>query len=244
MLGKVFWAGALAAIAGLDAPASRSACTPSSGKEFVRRERRSSVEARPSTRSGTCSSATSPTARSRARRARTSTGARRWIESLGRREDRAEMVAHHYSRRSSLRGDAGGTSTSSPRRGQRSREAGDRAVSARRLRRGRALLPRGGSIFSPEDEPERAGCSSSASDSPTSPPANEEQDRRSRQTHIRALLDVGDRSRAAEVDSGLLAEACMDERTTATASFPEHLRARRRSSSGTSRRRRPKARVA
>ena len=63
----------------------------------MRRERRRRSPTRASTSSGTCSSVTSRTARSRARaRAEKHRLRGGWIESLGRLEDHAEMLAHHY----------------------------------------------------------------------------------------------------------------------------------------------------
>ena len=78
---------------------SSSRCTSSSRKELVRPARRARWRARPSTRSGTCSSATSPTARSRGPPARASIGPRRRGSSAkaGERvEDLADVLAYHY----------------------------------------------------------------------------------------------------------------------------------------------------
>ena len=104
MIGKVFWTGAVAALGGARA-AVVSAAEPSLAelvhalerKQFIRRERASSVEARPSTRSRTCCCAMSPTGRSRVPAGPGKhTAAAGWIESLGRPDDHAEMLAHHY----------------------------------------------------------------------------------------------------------------------------------------------------
>ena len=104
VLGKTFWIGAL------QAEDAETRLRSLQRKEFVRRERRSSVAGETSSPSRTCSSATSPMRRSRARSARTSTCARhRWIESLAgdRAEDLAEQLAHHYVAALELRRAAG-----------------------------------------------------------------------------------------------------------------------------------------
>ena len=77
-----------------------SCCGRSSARTSSRRERRSAVARRhASTRSSTCCCATSPTGRSRGGRAREKhRHAARWIEALGRPEDHAELLAHHYAR--------------------------------------------------------------------------------------------------------------------------------------------------
>jgi class 3 adenylate cyclase len=85
VLGKVFWAGALAEMAGREAGEIELALHELSRKELVRRARTSSMEGRASTASGTCSCARSATHRSRARQGPTATVRR----PLGSRERRA-----------------------------------------------------------------------------------------------------------------------------------------------------------
>jgi class 3 adenylate cyclase/tetratricopeptide (TPR) repeat protein len=93
VLGKVFWAGALRR----DPAALRGALHSLERKEFVRRERRSSVEedeeyAFRHLLVRDVAYGQIP----RADRAEKHRLAAEWIESLGRPEDHAEMLAHHY----------------------------------------------------------------------------------------------------------------------------------------------------
>ncbi len=69
VIGKVFWAGGVAAMGERDPQAVTGMLRELSRKELVRPARQSSMEGRPSTRSGTSSPATSPTTSSRAPRA-------------------------------------------------------------------------------------------------------------------------------------------------------------------------------
>ena len=92
-MGKVFWSGALSAsTARLGSGCTRSSARSSSGASDARRS-----PARTSSPFATCSFATSRTGRSRARD-RAAKHARRggWIEALGRPQDHAELLAHHY----------------------------------------------------------------------------------------------------------------------------------------------------
>ncbi len=76
---------------------SRSGCTRSSARSSCGASAGAPSPARTSTSSATRSFATSPTSRSRAAaRADKHRAAAEWIESLGRPEDHAEMLAHHY----------------------------------------------------------------------------------------------------------------------------------------------------
>ena len=143
VVGKVFWLGAVGAIGGVDrraggdGAASRSSARSSSSGRGARRSR-----ARPSTRSGTCSCATSPTARSRARPGRSKhRRAAEWLEALGRPDDHAEMLAHHYSTALEYARAAG-------HRGRRARSAGTaRASRGRRPSIGAGGLARGCSFL-------------------------------------------------------------------------------------------------
>ena len=75
----------------------RSGCTRSSGRSSFAASGDRRCPARPSTRFAICSSATSPTARSRAPRVRTSIGGRRSGSTRSARQtDHAELLAHHY----------------------------------------------------------------------------------------------------------------------------------------------------
>ena len=98
VLGKVFWLGAAAEIAAVDRPAAEEALHRLERKEFVRRERRPSVAGESEyafrhllVRDVAYSQIP------RARRAEKHRLAGEWIERLGRPEDHAEMLAHHYS---------------------------------------------------------------------------------------------------------------------------------------------------
>ena len=130
VVGKVFWLGSVAAIADISAPGRpRSGSTRSSARSSCAATAVPRWPGRRSTRCATCSCATSPTARSRARDAPTCTSGRpQWIESLGedRAEDRAEMLAHHYLAALELTRAAGGDT---------SLDRGARAAGAARGRR-------------------------------------------------------------------------------------------------------------
>jgi class 3 adenylate cyclase/tetratricopeptide (TPR) repeat protein len=97
VLGKVFWAGALTAIGGEERFAVEERLHGLERKEFVRRERRSSVEGE--TQHAFLHLLVRDVAYGqipRAQRAEKHRLAARWIESLGRPEDNAEMLAYHY----------------------------------------------------------------------------------------------------------------------------------------------------
>jgi class 3 adenylate cyclase/tetratricopeptide (TPR) repeat protein len=97
VLGKVFWSGGAAALAGLDAAALEQALHSLERKGLVRRERRSAV-------SGEDEFAfrhvlvrdVAYGQIPRTDRVQKHVRAARWIEGLGRAEDHAELVAHHY----------------------------------------------------------------------------------------------------------------------------------------------------
>ena len=131
VVGKVFWSGTLSAIGELDRFELEDRLHGLERREFVVRARRAPSPTRRSTRSATCSSATSPTTRSRAPAGPRSTRrAARWIESLARREDHAEMLAHHYLQALEL-ARASGQPVESLETAARYalRDAGDRALS-------------------------------------------------------------------------------------------------------------------
>jgi class 3 adenylate cyclase len=97
VLGKVFWSGGAAALAGLDASALEQALHSLERKGLVRRERRSAV-------SGEDEFAfrhvlvrdVAYGQIPRVDRGQKHVRAAQWIEGLGRAEDHAELVAHHY----------------------------------------------------------------------------------------------------------------------------------------------------
>jgi class 3 adenylate cyclase/tetratricopeptide (TPR) repeat protein len=99
VVGQEFWAGAVAAIEGSDPAEVEEVLRGLGRKEFVHRARHSSVEG--DTEFGFRHVLVRDVAYGqipRAARARTHQAVARWIESLGRPEDHAELVAHHYLR--------------------------------------------------------------------------------------------------------------------------------------------------
>ena len=97
VLGKVFWAGSLATVTGSERPTVEQQLRSLGRKEFVRRERHSSVE-------GELEYAFNHVLVRdvaygqipRSERADKHRRAADWIESLGRTDDQAELLAHHY----------------------------------------------------------------------------------------------------------------------------------------------------
>jgi class 3 adenylate cyclase len=97
VLGKVFWAGSLATVTGSEREMVEQQLRSLGRKEFVRRERHSSVE-------GELEYAFNHVLVRdvaygqipRAERAGRHRRAAEWIESLGRADDQAELLAHHY----------------------------------------------------------------------------------------------------------------------------------------------------
>ena len=97
VMGKVFWLGALTAIGGVDRRAAETSLHALERKEFVRRARRSSVADEAEfaflhVLVRDVGYGQIP----RAERAEKHRLAAEWIEALGRAEDHAEMLAHHY----------------------------------------------------------------------------------------------------------------------------------------------------
>jgi class 3 adenylate cyclase/tetratricopeptide (TPR) repeat protein len=97
VIGKRFWAGALAALDGHDPAALATSLHELERKEFVRREQSSSIDEDSEyafrhllVRDVTYGQIPRPD------RAEKHLAAARWIERLGRRDDHAEMLAHHY----------------------------------------------------------------------------------------------------------------------------------------------------
>jgi class 3 adenylate cyclase/tetratricopeptide (TPR) repeat protein len=131
VIGKVFWLGAAGGIGGLERSAGEMCLHRLERKEFVRRERRSSVAAESEyafrhllVRDVAYSQIP------RAQRAEKHRLAAEWLEGLGRPEDHAELLAHHYSSALELARAAGAdTSALSERARIALREAGDRADS-------------------------------------------------------------------------------------------------------------------
>ncbi len=157
VVGKVFWLGAVAAIAGLPRHEAEELLHGLERKELVRRDRRPSVEGE------TEYSVRHVLVRDvaygqipRAVRADLHLGAAAWIVSLGddRAEDRAEMLAHHYVSALELTRAAGGDTTpvETPAR-IALREAGRRAYGLSALESSAAFYSRALELW-PEDDAE------------------------------------------------------------------------------------------
>ncbi len=128
--GKVFWLGAACAVGGISRSQGEERLHALERKEFVRRERRSSVSQEEEyafrhllVRDVAYGQIP------RAARAERHERAAEWIESLGRPEDHSEMLAHHYLEALRLRRATGAAETPELVAGARlaARDAGDRA---------------------------------------------------------------------------------------------------------------------
>jgi class 3 adenylate cyclase/tetratricopeptide (TPR) repeat protein len=129
VVGKVFWLGALEQIGPRDEPEAELLLHRLERKEFVRRERRSSVgEESQYVFSHLLVGDVAYSQIPRAARSEKHRRAADWIESLGRSEDHAEMLAHHYLTALELDRAAGlETDELADRARFRLREAGNRA---------------------------------------------------------------------------------------------------------------------
>jgi tetratricopeptide (TPR) repeat protein len=154
VVGKVFWLGAAAEIGGVDPDAAEDALHRLERKEFVRRERRPSVAGENEyafrhllVRDVAYSQIP------RARRAEKHRLAGEWIERLGRPEDHAEMLAHHYSNALELARAAGADTTAFEEPARRAlQEAGDRAYTLSAYQTARTFYAATLEAW-PEDEP-------------------------------------------------------------------------------------------
>jgi class 3 adenylate cyclase/tetratricopeptide (TPR) repeat protein len=157
VLGKVFWTSALAALGASDSGPLDDVLRSLERKEFVRRERRSTVEAEQ--QYAFLHGLIRDVAYGqlpRSDRVEKHRLAAEWIEALGRAEDHAELVAHHYGAALELARAAGiETSVLEERTRRASIGAGDRAM---RL----LALPAASRFYAtalelwPTDDPERA----------------------------------------------------------------------------------------
>jgi class 3 adenylate cyclase/tetratricopeptide (TPR) repeat protein len=158
VLGKTFWEGELAHVAGSSPTALVERLHALERKEFIRRERRSSVAAETAfVFRHVLVRDVAYTQMPRARRAEKHRRAAEWIEALAgdRREDLADMVAHHYSSALELARSAGQDAKELAQRARLAlRDAGDRAARlsafAEAVRFYREALE-----LWPEDDPER-----------------------------------------------------------------------------------------
>ena len=131
VLGKVFWLGAACAIGGIDRDEGEARLHALERKEFVRRERRSSVggEAEYAFRHLLVRDVAYGQI-PRGARAERHERAAAWLEALGRPEDHAEMLVHHYLEAIALRRAAGDEAPPelAGRARLAARDAGDRAL--------------------------------------------------------------------------------------------------------------------
>ena len=131
VLGKVFWLGAPARSAGSSAAKARSACTRSSARSSCGASgaRRSADEDEYAFRHVLVRDVAYGQI-PRGARAERHERAAAWIEALGRPEDHAEMLAHHYLEALELRRAAGADASAelAARARSAARDAGDRAL--------------------------------------------------------------------------------------------------------------------
>jgi DNA-binding SARP family transcriptional activator len=131
VVGETAWAGAIAAVGGRLRAAVDELARPLERKEYLRRRRRTSIEgemeyAFPHVLVRDVAYEQIP----RAERAAKHELAAEWIESLGRREDHAELLTHHYLRALDLARAAGNDTDRLEVRARRAAvDAGDRAAS-------------------------------------------------------------------------------------------------------------------
>ena len=204
VLGKVFWLGAASELGDVERRLAEERLHVLERKEFLRRERRSSVagEVEYAFRHLLVRDVTYGQI-PRAVRADKHRVAARWIESLGRPEDHAETVAHHYLRALELSRAAGASIDDISDAARRAlREAGERASSLNSHAAAARFYEQALALGFPDDA-DRASV----------------QFRRARSLHLAGdaerevaledaratLLAVGDSEHAAETDS-LLAE--------------------------------------
>jgi class 3 adenylate cyclase len=157
VVGKVFWLGSVAAIAGTSAWEAEERLHALERKELVRRDRRASMAGE--TEYAVRHVLVRDVAYGqipRARRADLHTRAARWIESVGqdRSEDRAEMLAHHYVAALELtRATGGDTASLEASARQALREAGTRAYALSALESSAGFYARALELW-PKDDPD------------------------------------------------------------------------------------------
>jgi len=135
VLGKTFWSGGLAQLSDADAGELSRSLHALERKQFVRRERQSTVA--DETEHAFRHLLVRDVAYGqipRAERAEKHRRAALWIESLGRSEDQAEMLAHHYLQALELARAAGGDEADLAQNARLAlRDAGDRALALNAL---------------------------------------------------------------------------------------------------------------
>jgi predicted ATPase/class 3 adenylate cyclase len=206
VLGKVFWHGALLALDGIDDEDANASLRALERKEFVQRTRRSAVEGHPEyafqhvlLRDGAYAQIP------RAVRAEKHERAARWIESLGRPEDHAELLAHHYVVALELAAAAGRASDALTERARRSLvDAGDRAAAVTAFASAASHYERALELI-PADDPERPFVLFALAEE-LHMIGDERRSDLLEQARA-ALLGAGDRDRAAETEAMLAAAA-------------------------------------
>ena len=194
VLGKVFWLGAVTQLGSVDRGRAEELLHDLARKQFVQRERRSSLEG--DTQHAFMHTLVRDVAYGqipRADRAEKHRRAAAWIESLGRPEDYAELRAHHYV--SALETLPTGTDTADLGRSARLalRDAGDRAASLNAFDAAVRDYERALELW-PEDDPERPRLLLSFAEQRFSAEIWDERDGAIARD---ALLAVGDESGAA-----------------------------------------------
>ncbi len=156
VLGKTFWSGGLATVSGLDRRSVEERLHGLERREFVRRERRSTVA--DETQYAFLHVVARDVAYAqlpRAARADRHRRAAEWIESLGRPEDQAETLAHHYLEALELAQAAGlDTLTLVEPARLALRDAGDRAAALYAVEAAERFYDAALRLW-PEDDPER-----------------------------------------------------------------------------------------
>ncbi len=156
VIGKLFWTGALEAVSSIDQREAEQLLHALERKEFVYRQRRSSVAGE--TEHAFAHLLVQDVAYSqipRAARADRHRLAAGWIESLGRTEDRAELLAHHYLAALEL-SDAAGIDTAAIEKPARTAltEAGERSVALNSFTAAARFYLAALDLFA-DDDPER-----------------------------------------------------------------------------------------
>jgi class 3 adenylate cyclase/tetratricopeptide (TPR) repeat protein len=197
VLGKVFWVAAVAQLSGAAVRRTEELLHGLARKQFVQRERRSSMES--DTQYAFAHALVRDVAYGQIPRAdRTEKHARAaaWIESLGRSEDHAELRAHHYV--SALETLRAGADAADLRLSARLalREAGDRAASLNAFETAVRDYERALALW-PEDDPERPRLLLSLAEQRYRAEIWDESDAAAARD---ALLAIGDQSGAAEAE--------------------------------------------
>ena len=156
VVGKAFWLGALEQIGRRDRKEAELLLHGLERKEFVRRERRSTVgEENQYVFGHLLVRDVAYSQIPRASRSEKHQGAAEWIESLGRPDDHAEMLAHHYLTALELDRAAGTATEELTKRARlRLREAGDRAYALSAYPAARRFYRTAVELW-PEDDPSR-----------------------------------------------------------------------------------------